>query len=179
MKEKNMMIRQAKLEDLHAVLALYEAVLAEEAAGGFQYTQWRKGVYPTEETALRGIEAGELYLGEEDGQVWGAVIVNGVQAPEYGCGAWTLPAEDRQVGVIHTLCIHPKSRGQGRAGQLVHYGEELCRAQGKHVMRLDTRVTNLPGLRLYPTLGYQAAGQVELRLAGGVPARMQLYEKAL
>ena len=173
------MIRKAVLNDLPAVLALYDAVLDAEAAGGFRYIQWRRGVYPTEETARRGMEAGELYLGAEDGRVWGAVIVNGVQAPEYGGGAWAIPAENGQVGVIHTLCVHPESRGQGRAGELVRWAESLCRSQGKRVMRLDTRATNLPGLRLYPSLGYQAAGQVALCLAGGESAQMQLYEKSL
>lgn len=173
------MIRKATEQDLSAVLALYEAVLEEEAAGGFRYTKWQKGVYPTEETAQRAIEAGELYLGENDGRAWGAVIVNGVQAMEYIQGAWAIPVEDGQVGVLHTLCVHPESRGQGRAGELVRYGEDLCRSQGRCVMRLDTRATNLPGLRLYPSLGYQEAGQVELCLAGGDRARMQLYEKNL
>ena len=173
------MIRKAVEGDLPGVYALYEAVLSQEAAQGFCYTNWRKGVYPTEETARRALLAGSLYLAVEEGRVLGAVIVNGEQSPEYGAGAWRLPAREEEVGVLHTLCVHPGARGRGLASALVQFGEALCRRAGKRVMRLDTRAVNLPGRRLYPSLGYEEAGQVELLLPGEERALVQLFEKAL
>lgn len=173
------MIRKADRTDLPAVRALYEAVLDAEAAAGLGYLAWRKGIYPTEETARRGLEEGTLYVGESSGRIWGAVIINNHQAREYEDGAWTLPAEPEEVGVLHTLCVHPEARGQGHAAELVRYGENLCRTQGRRVMRLDTRAVNVPGLKLYASLGYREAGQVELCLQNCAPDRVQLYEKAL
>lgn len=173
------MIRQAVKDDLPAISALYEAVLDGAAAQGSHYLNWRRGVYPTAETARQAIEAGELYVGEDAQMLWGAVVVNGTQSPEYAQGAWTFPADTAEVGVLHTLCVHPEARGQGRAGELVRFGEALCRTQGRRVMRLDTWAGNIPGLRLYPSLGYTPIEQVEMRLAAEETARMQLFEKKL
>lgn len=173
------MIRQARPEDLDAVEALYGAVQDVEAARGFCYTKWRRGFYPTRETAQRAMEAGELYIDVEEGCVLAAVVVNGRQSPEYAQCPWKFPAEAAEVGVLHTLCVHPKAQRQGRAGALVRYAEQLCREQGKRVMRLDTRVGNLPGRRLYPALGFREAGQVQIPLTETDLAWMQLYEKAL
>ncbi len=173
------MIRKADRADLPAVQALYEAVLDAEAAAGLGYLAWSKGIYPTEETARVALEEGTLYVGQSDGHVWGAVIINNHQAREYKDGVWTFPAEPEEVGVLHTLCVHPEARGQGRAAELARYGEDLCRTQGRRVMRLDTRAVNVPGLKLYASLGYREAGQVDLCLPNCGPDRMQLFEKEL
>lgn len=173
------MIRQARQEDLDAVEELYDAVLDADAARDVRYTPWRRGVYPTRETAQRAIGAGELYIDMEEGRVWGAMVVNGEQSPEYAQCPWTLPAAPAEVGVFHTLCIHPEAQRQGRAGALVRCAEDLCRGQGKRVVRLDTWTGNLPGLRLYPALGFREAGQVQMQLSETELAWMQLYEKAL
>ena len=106
-------------------------------------TGWKRGAYPTADTARNIFNAGTLYVGvDEDGAIWGSMNLNGVQLPEYKNGGWSIPAEDDQVAVIHTLTIHPDRAGQGLARQMVAFAEDTARSQGKTVMRFDTGVSN-------------------------------------
>ena len=60
------MIRAAVSADLPGVAAIYDAILDREEAGPV-YTNWQRGKYPTLDTARRALEAGSLYVGEENG----------------------------------------------------------------------------------------------------------------
>lgn len=172
------MIRLATTADLPAISAIYEAIHDREEAGPV-YTNWQRGKYPTTDTARQALEAGTLYVGEEDGALWGVVNLNGLQLPEYDQIPWGIPAERAQVGVIHTLCIHPTRSGRGYARQMVAFCEEECRRQGKTVIRLDTWENNLPANTMYPKLGYQYAGATEFFFQGFIHEILNCYEKLL
>ena len=124
------MIRIAKESDLPAVAAVYEAILDHEDATGLHYTGWKRGAYPTADTARNIFNAGTLYVGvDEDGTVWGSMNLNGVQLPEYKNGGWSIPAEDDQDrhAVRHR-------RGQRRfQPPLSHYRLPL-RRDGGHLL---------------------------------------------
>ena len=60
------MIRIAKESDLPAVAAVYEAILDHEDATGLHYTGWKRGAYPTAETARSIFNAGTLYVGVDE-----------------------------------------------------------------------------------------------------------------
>ena len=173
-----MTIRPANVADLDGITAIYDAILDREEAGPV-YTNWQRGKYPTTDTARQALEAGTLYVGQEDGFLWGVVNLNGIQLPEYDAIPWTIPAEREQVAVIHTLCIHPAASGQGRAKQMVTFCEEEARRQGKTVMRLDTWEGNLPANRMYPALDYRYAGAAEFFFQGFIREILNCYEKAL
>lgn len=174
------MIRSAKETDLPAVAAIYEAILDHEDAAGQHYTGWQRGAYPTADTARGIFDAGTLYVGaDEDGTIWGSMNLNGWQLPEYKDGDWSVPAEDSQVAVIHTLTIDPARAGQGLARQMVAFAEDTARSQGKTVLRLDTGVDNDPTNHLYPAIGYRFAGVVDTFFMGYAKRPLNLYEKKL
>ena len=173
------MIRLAAAADLKAVSAIYDAILDQEAAGGVTYTNWQRGKYPTADTARSALEDGTLYVGEDEGLIWGVVNLNGVQLPEYDAIPWSIPAAPEEAAVIHTLCIHPSAAGRGRARQMVAFCEEEARRLGKTVMRLDTWEGNVPANRLYPSLGYRFAGTAEFFFQGFIRENLNCYEKAL
>ena len=172
------MIRKAVRTDLPAISAIYDAILDREEAGPV-YTNWQRGKYPTEDTARGPLEAGTLYVGEDGGAVWGVVNLNGEQLPEYSLIPWSLPASPEQIGVIHTLCIHPACSGRGYARQMVAFCEAEARRQGRTVIRLDTWEGNLPANRMYPALGYRYAGAAEFFFMGFVHEILNCYEKKL
>jgi ribosomal protein S18 acetylase RimI-like enzyme len=174
-----MNIRPATAADLDQIAAIYDTILDQEAATGINYTNWKKGVYPSRDTAREVLEAGTLYVGEVDGRVLGSVNFNGVQLPEYDRIPWSIPAESHQVGVIHTLTIHPDASGKGLGRAMVAFCEDLGRSQGKTVIRLDTWEHNLPTNHLYPALGYRLAGSTEFFFMGYVHEILNCYEKAL
>ena len=66
------MIRLATPADLSQAADIYEEILDREAQGPV-YTNWQRGKYPTIDTARQAQEAGTLYVGEEDGVLWGVV----------------------------------------------------------------------------------------------------------
>ena len=173
------MIRLANPSDLDAVAEIYEEILAAEDARPVSYTNWQRGKYPTRNTAEAALEAGTLWVGEEDGVVYGCVNLNGEQLPEYDAIPWSIPADGEEVGVIHTLCIRPSCAGRGLARQMVAFCEAEARRQGRKVIRLDTWEGNLPANRLYPSLGYRYAGQAEFFFMGFVRENLNCYEKAL
>lgn len=173
------MIRLAVAEDLPRIGEIYEAIFDREERGPV-YTNWKRGSYPTVDDARKVLEAGTLYVGEDEaGFLWGVVNFNGSQLPEYGAIPWSIPAGEEKVGVIHTLCIHPAQSGKGYARQMVGFCEDLGRAQGKTVIRLDTWEHNLPANRLYPSLGYRLAGSAEFFFQGFVHENLNCYEKEL
>ena len=173
-----MSIRPAVAADLDGITAIYDAILDREEAGPV-YTNWQRGKYPTADTARQALEARTLYVGEEDGFLWGVVNLNGIQLPEYDAILWTFPAERNQVAVIHTLCIHPVRAGRGLARRMVAFCEEETRRQGKAVMRLDTWEGNLPANRMYPVLGYRYAGAAEFFFQGFIREILNCYDKNL
>lgn len=125
------MIRLANPSDLDAIAEIYEEILAAEDARPVSYTNWQRGKYPTRNTAEAALEAGTLWVGEEDGAVYGCVNLNGEQLPEYDAIPWSVPAQPSEVGVIHTLVIRPSWSGQGKAREFVAFCEEELRRQGK------------------------------------------------
>ena len=172
------MIRKATAADLPRIGEINEAIFDKEDQGP-AYTNWLRGSYPTTEDARKALEAGTLYVGEEDGALWGVVNLNGIQLPEYDKISWSIPAGREEVGVIHTLCIHPAQSGKGLAKRMVAFCEETARAQGKTVIRLDTWEGNAPTNHLYPSVGYGFAGSTEFFFQGYVREILNCYEKKL
>ena len=172
------MIRLATAADLPAIEAIYDAILTQEE-NGTVYTNWQRGKYPTVDTARQVLEAGTLYVGEENGTLWGVVNLNGIQLLEYDLIPWKIPAVPEQVAVIHTLCIHPAMSGRGCARKMMAFCEEEARRQGKTAIRLDTWEGNLPANHLYPALGYTFAGATEFFFQGFIHEILNCYEKPL
>ena len=156
------MIRLATEQDLPLVGSIYEEILAEEEKRPASFTNWQRGKYPTVEHARAALEAGTLYVAEEDGEV-------------YGC----VPADPEDVMVIHTLCISPRWAGRGKAQEFVAFCEEEARRKGKKVMRLDTYEGNLPANTMYPKLGYTFVGGTEFFFQGFIREILNCYDKKL
>lgn len=172
-------IRPAAAADLDGIEEIYNAILTKEEAGPV-YTNWQRGKYPTRNTAQQALDAGTLYVGQdESGFLWGVVNLNGIQLPEYDDIPWAIAAEREQVGVIHTLCIHPQAAGRGCAKAMVAFCEDESRRLGKTVIRLDTWEHNDPANVMYPKLGYTYAGATEFFFQGFIHEILNCYEKAL
>ena len=173
------MIRLAQPSDLDAIAEIYEEILAAEDARPVSCTNWQRGKYPTRDTARAALEAGTLWVGEEDGAVYGCVNLNGEQLPEYDAIPWSIPAEKSEVGVIHTLVIRPSWSGRGKARSLWPSVRNRYTYRGKKAVRLDTYEGNVPANAMYPRLGYTFAGATEFFFQGFIHEVLNCYEKAL
>ncbi len=165
-------LRLATAPDLPAILALVRRVVPLMQAGGNQ--QWSLD-YPNEEVFRQDLARQHLWVAEVAGQVAAvAALTHNDQDPEYAQADWdaTEPAL-----VTHRLAVDPAAQGHGLAGALLGQAEELARAQGLRVLRVDTNSENLATQRLFPKLGYRFAGEITLGFRPGL--RFFCYEKRL
>ncbi len=123
------MIRRARAEDVDAAARIYEALLDREEAGQGA-TNWKRGVYPTRETARRAQEAGWLYVREDGaGGICASMILNHEQPPCYLGADWRVPAAPENVLVLHTLCVDPACAGRGLGREMVRFALSHLRGQ--------------------------------------------------
>ena len=151
------MIRKAAAADIDAIEAGYNRLFEHEREHGV-LTQWVQGLYPTRDTAVRGVERGEMYVLYEEDRLCASMILNSFQPAEYREIPWLYPAEDGEALVIHTLCVSPDAAGRGLGTLMVGFATGFAFGLGKRVIRLDTNVKNLPARQLYLKLGYRLAG---------------------
>ena len=173
------MIRLAVEADLETIGKIYDEILDEEDKRPASYTNWQRGKYPTVHHARKALEDGELWVAEEDGDLYAAFVLNGKQLPEYDNIPWQFEAPVDGVAVIHTLVVSPRWAGKGKARELVAFCEEEGRRKGWTVMRLDTYEGNYPANRMYPKLGYRLAGATEFFFQGFIHEILNCYEKQL
>ncbi|MGI6028667.1 MAG: GNAT family N-acetyltransferase [Candidatus Heteroscillospira sp.] len=169
------MIRKAEAADIDAVEQGYIELLTYEKANG-GHSNWQLGVYPTRELAQRELEAGNLYVLEEDGLVCASMRLNREQGVGYENIDWIYPAGDDEVFVVHTLCVPPSFARRGAGKRMMLWALDEARRRGGRVMRLDTDDGNSPATGLYLSLGFRIAGIQSVMLEGLIPEVQKFFE---
>ena len=100
------MIRKASIQDINQITAIYDKIHSLEENGVYT-VGWKRGIYPTVQTALRALDRNDLYVLESDGHIFASAVINSEQLPEYTAGKWKYPANDDEVLVLHTLVVDP------------------------------------------------------------------------
>lgn len=164
------MIRIASPADISGIVKIYDKILDLEVEGKGS-TGWKKGIYPTKETALEALESGELFVLEEDGIIYAAARINQRQESEYASCNWEFDVPDSEVMVLHTLVVDPDTAGRGFGSSFVRFYEEYALKNNCHYLRMDTNVNNAPARKLYKKLGYSEPGVISCFFNGidGVP----------
>ena len=172
-------IRRAVQGDIPQVAAIYDHILTEEEQGQAA-VGWIRGVYPTEQTALDALEAGTLFVLEQEGKIAAAAKLDQNQVPEYADAPWRYPdAPGEQVMVLHTLVVDPAFAGRGCGTQFVAFYERYALEHGCPYLRMDTNAKNAAARRLYSRLGYWEAGIVPCVFNGIPDVQLVCLEKKL
>lgn len=171
-------IRKAEERDIAAVERHYDELLTYEEKHGSR-TNWKRGVYPTRSVAEKGVEKGELFVMEEDGEIRASMILNHVQLQEYAAIPWLHEAEPDKVLVIHTLCVPPSQAGRGTGSRMVRFALEEAERRGCEVMRIDTWEHNEPAAALYRRLGFRHAGKTAVLFEGVIAEHLIFLEKLI
>lgn len=150
------MFRKACMADLNAISAIYDAIHTEIEAGR-AVIGWIRAIYPTPKTARASIEAGDMYVLEENGRILASARINQYQGPEYDHAVWSFEADPEKVLVLHTLVVSPKYKGRGIGTAFVRFYEETARRMGCTALRMDTNAVNAAARALYKKLGYTEA----------------------
>ena len=156
-----MVIREAKIEELDKVMAFYEMMCRELASKDFLKKEY-KGGFPSLEMVTEAIKNSCLYIGEEDGEIAAAYIMNNECDPAYDAVPWSAEADKEHASVLHALRVAPKYGGRGYAGRLVEHAAEAARAKDRKAIRLDCLVENTIAHKLYLSHGFQIVGETEM-----------------
>lgn len=169
-------IRRAQRDDLAAVEGIYDGIHTAEERG-IACVGWKRGVYPTRQTAEDALERRDLFVEEAEGRIVGAAIINGAQVDVYAKVSWLYPAAAEQVMVLHTLVIDPAENGKGFGREFVAFYEEYAARRGCPCLRMDTNARNAGARRLYQMLGYREAGIVPCVFNGLAGVDLVMLEK--
>lgn len=168
------MIRKAELRDINAIEKSYTELLLHEKEHG-AYTVWRLGVYPTRVTAENALQDGALYVFEQTGELCASMILDQVQPEEYRDIDWKYPAAEKDILVIHLLCVRPSKAGRGIGKEMVGFAVEKGRRLHCKAIRLDTGAQNEPAVALYRKLGFSLAGTANMDVGGLISHHNHLF----
>ena len=170
-----MKIRKADRTDLDAIEQIYDDIHTAEESGT-RTIGWRRGVYPTRETAESAVLRGDMFV-LEDGQVLGAGIINRTQVDVYAGAPWEHDTD--AVCVLHTLVVSPRAAGKGYGRAFVEYYERWAVEHGLPELRIDTNARNEAARAMYRKLGFQEIGVVPTTFNGIPGVELVLLEKYL
>ena len=174
------MIRKAVEADIDAIEKIYDAIIAQEEAREHKLIGWVRGIYPTRQTALDALQAGTLFVLEDDGAVRAAAKIDQAQVPEYAGAEWEYDAADDESMVMHTLVVDPEKNGSGYGRAFVAYYEKYAAENGCRYLRMDTNVKNSRARSLYASLGFREAGVVPCTSFNGISGvELMCLEKKL
>lgn len=62
-------------------------------------------------------------------------------------------------GKIQFIYVHPDYRNKGYAGKMVKYDMQKLFADGAHIIKMNTRVDNVPAIKSYERVGFKESGR--------------------
>ena len=173
------MIRKAVMADLDAVDRLYNELHDAKEAGVIPVI-WRRGIYPSRETALEALERDDLFVLEKDGRIIGSAVINQIQDDVYAGAPWQYDVPDDQVCVLHTLMISPAEFGKGYARAFIDFYQSYAEEHGCTELRIDTNDRNSPAQAMYLRHGFQKIATVPAKVFNGImDISLVLLEKHL
>lgn len=170
------MIRKSNKTDIDNIVKIYDKIIDKESAAKIM-TGWKKGVYPSRDTALAAYNEGGLFVMETDDEIVGAAIINQNQMREYADCKWEFDVQNNEIMVLHTLAIDPEKAGRGYATEFISFYESYALEHGCQYLRLDTNEMNSAARKLYHKLGYREVGIISCEFNGIPGVHLVCLEK--
>ena len=143
------------------------------------YPGWIKGIYPIRETAVLGIEEGNLYVIKEGDNIIGSVILRQKPEPAYSNADWGVKLDYKDIIVIYTLAVHPDYLRKGIGKKLIEFIIQYSKELNIKAIRLDVYKENIPAISLYKKYGFQYIDTVDLGYGEYGLDEFELYQKLL
>ena len=173
-----MIFRKATEKDLPKIAKIYANIHTAEESGAVTIG-WNREVYPTIKTAEQALMRDDLFVGEDEGVIVGAAVINQQQMDSYKDGNWNYEASNDEVMVLHTLVIDTLTPRKGYGKSFVNFYEEYALSKNCHYLRIDTNEKNARARNMYRKLGYQEIGIVPCVFNGIKGVHMVLLEKKI
>lgn len=171
-------VRRAENSEVDKVRLFYHSLI--ESMQDAEYKPaWEKEVYPTTEFIRTSINNGELHIGELDGEIASAMVVNHSSNESYHKVKWPNPIESQEILVIHALGVHTDFAGKGLAKEMVKEVFSLGSMNGMRAIRLDVLQGNVPAQKLYVKMGFKYIDTIEMFYEDTGWTNYELYEYLL
>lgn len=165
-------------EDIDALAALYDG-LNDYLEENTNYPGWKKGIYPTRDVAVKGIEENTLHVARLNGTIVGTVILNHEPEAAYDEVKWKSETDYQWILVLRTFVVDPKYMKIGVGKAIMEYCDAFGLQEGAKSIRLDVYENNMPAIKLYERCGYEFVGTVDLGFGEYGLDWFKLYEKLL
>ena len=156
-----MIIRQANVNDIDALMALFGEARATIAALGID--QWQNG-YPSLAVVSEDVTLNRSYVVEIDGAVVGTFVLILDGEPTYDRiydGQWGTGETDHYVA-IHRVAVSVARRGSGISTAIINYAAEVACSMGRASLRIDTHRGNAVMRRMLEKHGFVHCGSIYL-----------------
>lgn len=167
-------IEKGTMNDVDELSNLYDE-LNDYLQSGTNYPGWIKGVYPTRETAINGMD-NNLFVLRIDEKIAGSIILSHNPEAAYKEITWGIDTDYKNIIVIHTFAIHPNYMNKGIGKILMDFAKSYSKNEKMKAIRLDVSINNLPAISLYEKCGYKYMGTVDLGLNIPDLVWFKLYE---
>jgi len=162
-------VRKANIKDINTVLDMFKnAINVMNANGIFQWDD----IYPNKDILNKDIQNNQMFLGEINGEIVSAFVLNQECDEEYENGNWNY--KQGSFAVIHRLCVNVKSQNMKIGTKTMNIIEEMLIENSIEAVRLDAFSLNPYALKMYEKLGYVNVGEVKWR-----KGLFYLFEKKL
>ena len=146
----------ARWEDIPRYMQILGEGRAFQRAQGF--VQWPDG-YPRQEAVEADVQNGNGYALLADGKLAGYFHLGFDGDPAYLAiiGAWRFQGP---YAVVHRIAISDAFRGQGLTREVFRLIEDLAKARGVEVLRIDTHADNQRMRHVVEKNGFAFCGKV-------------------
>lgn len=156
-----MIIRQADINDIDALMALFAEARMTIAALGID--QWQNG-YPSLAVVSEDVSLNRSYVVEIDGAVIGTFVLIFDGEPTYDRiydGAW-LTEDSQSYIAMHRVAISVARRGCGISTAIINYASKVALAADRNSLRIDTHKGNAVMRRMLEKHSFIHCGSIYL-----------------
>ena len=154
-------IRKASIDDIDEIVDVYNDVIDYVTTLPF-VCRWKRGVYPTYESASKAISEQSLFVLSISGKIVASVILNNEYTKTYDKADWGIDVDYDDIIVVHTVAVHPNYLKLGLGKAITMYSIEYARSLNKKAIRLDAAKENIPANALYISCGFVHVATVDL-----------------
>ncbi|WP_297135969.1 GNAT family N-acetyltransferase [Terrisporobacter sp.] len=155
-----MEFRKSRKSDLNRIMEIIKAAQKYMKESGID--QWQDG-YPNEDSITSDIESGESYVLEKDGKVIATSYLSFNGESDYNTiyeGEWI---NDEKYAVVHRVAVDNDLKGNGIAGKVFDYVENICLEKGIYDIKIDTHRHNKSMQRFLEKKGFKKCGIIYLK----------------
>lgn len=171
-------VRKASDEDVENVLKLYSKVI-DQIKDNECNPGWEHGIYPRKEDICTAINDKELYVGEKNGEIASAIVINNKTNDGYENIEWNVDVDDEYVYYIHLVAVNQRFRKQGFAKKMLNFAFDLAEKNSIKSIRLSIHMNNLGIEPVYTKLGFEYVDTIEVNHKYRGPLSFKVYEKII